>query len=223
MLQGAGELLSRVANGRSDGKAGDQAVDLGFDAAPRLGTPIWTGRSPWSRIQRCCAAFTRAGGTTRNTAASRSSSCSDSARRSCRSRLRRSRPLPDLDQLALLPEIPSVAHTWAGTALERAAQRRATRAGTGQGQGAGRSTTRSGGSDEDGSTLQACQLCGPPEPGGAGAADRGPPWRGRSPEVVPRKASPEARPNETVFPGVEYRLTNDLLNSGEREAVTSFF
>lgn len=221
MLQGAGELLNRAANGRRDGKIGDQSVDLGFDYTA-LGD---------SYLDRAIALDPKSQDLRRLHASRRHNKEYREQQALLEQRFGKTfmsitaeeiKTLPDSDQLALLPEIPSVAHTWAGTApntrhsAAQLEQELARAKALAEAQLAVADRVKADPRSKPAAYAAHLNL-------GLLALRAGD--RPGAVEHLSRAADSIAGGdlNETVFPGVEYRLTNDLLNSGEREAVAGFF
>lgn len=221
MLHGAGELLTRVANGRRDGKAGDQSVDLGFDYTA-LGDSYLDraiALDPNSQVLRLVHASRRHNKEYRDQQALLEQRFGKTFMSVTADEVK---TLPDSDQMALLPQIPLVTHTWAGTApsarnsAAQLEQELARVKALAEAQLAVADRIKADPRAKPASYAAHLNL-------GLLALRAG----DRRGAVNHLGAAAESIAggdlNETVFPGVEYRLTNDLLNSGERESVATFF
>lgn len=221
MLQGAGELLGRLAHGRRDGKVGDQSVDLGFDYTA-LGD---------SYINRAAALDPASPALQRLQASRRHDKAYDDYQAVLEQRFGKTfvsvtaediKTLPDSVQLSLLPEIPVVANTFAGTApgaRHSAAQLQ---------QELGRAKALAEAQLAVADRMRADPRSRPASYAahlnlGLLALRAG----DRQGAVDHLKAAAESIAggdlHETVSWSVEYRLAHDLLNIGERESVASFF
>jgi hypothetical protein len=111
MLRAAGQLLARAANGRRDGKIGDQDVDLGFDYTA-LGESYLdraAALDPDSDVTRLLEASRRQ---MRENAARQNLLEAKFSKTMLSVTPEEMRTLPDADQLTFLPELASDAHMW---------------------------------------------------------------------------------------------------------------
>jgi len=221
MLRSAGQLLARAANGRRDGKIGDQNVDLGFDYTA-LGESYLDRAAtldPDSEITKQLEASRRH---QREHAALRNLLETKFSKTMLSVTPEEIKTLPDADQMALLPELAGDAHMWRenienttkdsteladhlarakgfANALLAVADRmksdpRSKPAAYEGHLSLGLAALREGNRREAVSQLQA-----------AAASIEGGDLR------------------ETGIPSMQYRLTNYLLKDGERDSVASFF
>ena len=175
--------ISAERDGGRDGKAGDQSVDLGVRYTGRWGLVSGSRRWRLIRIQTtCCAAFE---------AGRRHNKVYRDYQAVLGQRFGKTfvsvtaediKSLPDSFQLSILPEIPSVAHTWAGTApnarhsAAQLEQELARAKALAEAQLAVADRMKTDPRSKPASYAAHLNL------GVAGTPDWGPPWRGRSPE-----------------------------------------
>jgi beta-lactamase regulating signal transducer with metallopeptidase domain len=219
MLQAAGDLLTRTY-GRN-GTVGEPSVNLGFDHVALGGSYLDRAialdpNSPALRSIQARRRHMKAYAQLQALLEQRFGKTFESVT------AEDIKTLPDTFQLEVLPEMPSVTHTWAGTApgaRHSAAQleqelARARALAEAQLAVADRMKADARSKPASYAAHLNLGLLALRTKDRRGAVDH---LRAAAESI----AGGDLR--ETVFPGVQYRLTTDLLNSGERESVAGFF